>query len=234
MPLNAAFRRALPVGLALAPIGALFGILAAQNNWKVLDVFLLSLIGFSGSGQFAFLGFTSQGLAHVGLFAVFLIILSINLRYIPMSLSASQPLQTSLLKKLFLSHCLADESFAIERADDDVRTRATIRAVILLFWVLPAVAGTGLAALVPASINRVLTGLTFPVNAILVALSFAHVRSYCVGASGVNARRIIYIGCCVFAAVLLMKLAGAKYFWLPSIAASYLMLTPRHFEGKRV
>lgn len=224
--LKGGWERALPVGLALAPIGLLFGVLAAQSRWTVLDVLLMSVVGFSGSGQFAFLGFFNQGLANVGLLAAFLVILSINLRYIPMSLSATQPLKTSPLKRLFLAHWLADESYATERLEDDLRTRAVIRGAILLAWVVSTVAGVALASSLPGSVGKALAGLTFPVSAILVALSFSHVRHYCAQGFGGRARRTARAGACFAAALVLMKLVGAKYFWLPSIGLSYWLLRP--------
>lgn len=234
MSIKGAWERAVPVGLALAPIGLLFGILAAQSKWTALDVFLLSAVGFSGSGQFAFLGFFNQGLANVGLFAAFLVILSINLRYIPMSLSASQPLRTSVLKRFFLAHWLADESYATERLDDDLKARAIIRCGILLFWVVSTVVGVMISASLPASISKALAGLTFPVNAILVALSFAHIRHYCVHELEDRTRRMLLAGVCFIAALLLMRLVGAKYFWLPSIGLSYWLLMPRRDEAVAV
>ena len=225
--MKGAWRRAVPVGLALAPVGVLFGILAAQSHWTALDVLLMSVVGFSGSGQFAFLGFYNQGLANAGLFAAFLVILSINLRYIPMSLSATQPLRTSGLKRFFFAHFLADESYATESANDDLKARAVIRGSILLFWIVSTVAGALLSAFLPSTIGRALAGLTFPVSAILVALSFAHVRHYCSHEPEPRARRILRAGACFIAALLLMKFVGPKYFWLPSIGLSYWLLMPR-------
>ena len=49
----------------------------------------MSLIGLMGSGQFTYLGFVNQGMESVGYLTAFIVILSINLRYIPMGLSAS-------------------------------------------------------------------------------------------------------------------------------------------------
>jgi predicted branched-subunit amino acid permease len=227
MSMKGAWERAVPVGLALAPVGVLFGILAAQSHWTALDVLLMSVVGFSGSGQFAFLGFFNQGLANVGLFAAFLVILSINLRYIPMSLSATQPLRTSRFKRFFLAHFLADESYATERSHDDLKARAVIRGGILLFWAVSTVAGAMLSAYLPSSVGKVLGGLTFPVSAILVALSFSHVRHYCAHAIDERTRRALRAGAGFAAALLLMRLIGAKYFWLPSIGFSYWLLMPR-------
>lgn len=227
MPAKTAWDRAFPVGLALVPVGVLFGILAAQSHWTALDVLVLSVIGFSGSGQFAFLGFYNQGLAHAGLLAAFLVILSINLRYIPMSLSATQPLRSSAFRKAILAHFLADESYALESPGDDLRARGVIRGAVLLFWAASTVAGAVLSSALPASVARALAGLTFPVSAILAALSFAHVRRYCDEEIDGRARRVLRAGAGFAAALLLMRFLGAKCFWLPSIGLSYWLLKIR-------
>lgn len=162
----------------------------------------------------------------MGLFAAFLVILSINLRYIPMSLSATQPLRTSAPRRFFMAHWLADESYATEHANDDFKARAIIRCGILLFWVASTVAGVMVSSHLPASVSKTLAGLTFPVNAILVALSFSHVANYCSHKLEARARRALLAGGCFVAALLLMRLLGAKYFWLPSIGVSYWLLMP--------
>jgi predicted branched-subunit amino acid permease len=223
--MKSAFFRTIPVGLALTPVGLLFGILAAQAKWSAADVFLLSVIGFTGSGQFAFLGFTQQGGETIGLSVIFMIILSMNLRYIPMSLSASQPLKASTFHKTILSHCLADESYAMERQSDDLRSRTAIRISIFLFWILSTVAGCAFAALLPNSITNELTGLTFPVSAILFALSLMNVITY-IKHDMARAGRWSTIGplLSLAAAITLVEILGERYFWLPSIFASYFIL----------
>ena len=128
-PASGTFARILPVVLALSPVGFLFGVLAGQAGWSSPDVFFMSLIGFTGSGQFAYLGFAHPDNEHIQYFTVFLIILCINLRYIPMSLSASTSIAGGALTKAFLSHWLADESYAVERKEDGTGEKAVITAV---------------------------------------------------------------------------------------------------------
>ncbi|MEM5371153.1 AzlC family ABC transporter permease [Paraburkholderia azotifigens] len=227
--------RVLPVGLALAPVGFLFGVLAAQAHWSTTGVLLLSSIGFTGSGQFAYLALSQQGIASTGIFAVFLVILSMNLRYIPMSLSASQPLKLSVPWKFVLAHCLADESYATERGSDSIRSRVIIRIGIFLFWVASTVAGCALAAWLPDSLSRTLSGLTFPVSAILFALSFGNVMQYVLNGTrsggGAGIRPLGVLFACVLTSVSLVFLLGAKYFWIPSILSCYLILTKYGKQG---
>lgn len=227
--MKAAVLRVLPIGLALSPIGFLFGVLAAQAKWTAADVLLLSTFGFTGSGQFAFLAFTQQGIESVGLLVIFMVILSMNLRYVPMALSASRPLETSNWQKFLLSHCLADESYATETKDDDVRTRATIRIGILLFWMLSTLAGCAMAALLPGTVSSQLAGLTFPISAILFALSLMNVIGY-VGGEVLSSKHrstttLAAVVSAAGVALLLIQVLGERYFWIPSIFASWLILS---------
>jgi predicted branched-subunit amino acid permease len=224
--MKSSFYRAAPIGVALTPIGFLFGILAAQAKWTASDVFLLSTIGFTGSGQFAFLGFTQQGSEAIGLGAIFMIILSMNLRYIPMSMSASQPLKTSIVHKIILSHCLADESYATEGINDDLRSRTIIRISIFFFWILSTVAGCTFATLLPKSITNELTGLTFPVSAILFSLSLMNVMTYVKNdLAKTGLWSITGPLASLAAALIFVEILGERYFWLPSIFVSYFILS---------
>jgi len=219
-----ALKRIVPVGFALFPIGMLFGVLAAQANWSATEVFLMSVIGFTGSGQFAFLGFASQGLKNLDLVVVFLIILSMNLRYIPMSLSASHPLRVSVVNKFLLSHWLADESYASEHSNDSLSSRAIIRLCILAFWAVSTSAGVLLAFWLPTAVCDALAGVTFPINAILVALSVTNVKQF---VSHPYVNKVKCLACfvlCISIVLLLQALLGMVYFWLPSIGICYFIL----------
>ncbi len=57
----------------------------------------------------------------IGYLTAFIVILSINIRYIPMSLSASNHIKTKKLNKGLLAHWLADESYAVETKEDDLK-----------------------------------------------------------------------------------------------------------------
>lgn len=214
----------VPIGLALSPIGVLFGVLAAQESWGAMDVLLMSLLGFSGSGQFTYLGFANQGIDNVGYLSAFFIILCINLRYIPMSLSATHPIRTSTVKKGVLAHFLADESYAIERKDDSIKTKAIIRGVIVFFWVASTTVGVLLSNIVPESASDMLRGLTFPVNAILILISLGNVLEFSRTHYSEYRESVYRIVLSVMVALLSVSLFGLEYFWIPSIAVSYFIL----------
>ncbi|RQR58157.1 branched-chain amino acid ABC transporter permease [Burkholderia sp. Bp9002] len=227
---TSALWRIIPVGLALTPIGVLFGVLAAQLNWTPFEVFLMSLIGFTGSGQFAYLGFASRGIDISSLGLAFLVILSMNLRYVPMSLTATAPLKINLLGKVPLAHWLADESYATETQSDGVASRFVIRGTITAFWCLSTAAGVALAAFLPPVVKSTLAGVTYPVSAILLALGLLNIYAFVRARraerarqpAALSARKAIAIG---FVAVFVLQyLLGPVYFWIPGIAVVYWLL----------
>lgn len=215
------FRKVFPVGITLAPIGILFGLLAAQEKWNVFDVFLMSLIGFTGSGQFAYLSFYSQGLESIGYLTVFLVVLSINLRYIPMTFSATSHLNTSKLNKIWISHYLSDESYAVEMLSEknNIKNKIYIRLIILCFWVFSTSIGVLFANYIPNSTSILLQGLTFPISSILILLSLTNILEYY--KNNRNTKNILFA---TVVAVFIFMLLGEKFFWIPSILICYYIL----------
>jgi len=231
MPDKTPFARILPVVVALAPIGFLFGVLAGQADWSAWGVLAMALFGFTGSGQFTYLGFAHPDNAQMEYLAVFLVILGINLRYIPMSMSSSAHLGGGRFIKAALAHWLADESYATERAPDGTRQRAVIRLSVVVFWTLSTVCGALLSGVLPPAVQEILSGMTFPISAILILLSVDNILAYLKrhgGEGGVKHRyarqKWLATGACVIASSLCIAVIGARYFWLPAIALCYFIL----------
>ncbi len=226
-----AYARIAPVVLALAPIGLLFGILAGQADWSWVEVFLMSLLGFTGSGQFAYLGFAHPDNQHIEYITVFLIILGINLRYIPMTLSASHSMVAGAFGKAILSHALTDESYAVEQPGDGLKEKTIIRLAVVIFWTLSTSCGVLLSAILPTTASQLLAGLTFPINAILILLSWTNIFAFV----DIDARtepkfshrnkKVWMVAFCICTSMLCIVMIGPKYFWLPSIALNYFTLT---------
>ena len=215
--------RVFPIALTLFPIGVLFGLLAKQAHWDLFDVLLLSSLGFTGSGQFTYLSLSSDQPSFTGSFIAFFIILSLNLRYIPMSLSASRDFETTLFNHFILAHCLADESYAIENQNDSLREKAIIRLLIFGVWVVSTVFGVIAAEWIPIVIQNQLSGFTFPVTAILFALATGNIFSYI--NNQLNIKRLFSVGASIIVSIGFLKLLGMRYFWIPSIAACFILLS---------
>ena len=98
------------------PVGLLFGVLAGAQGWAASEILAVSLIGFTGSGQFIWLRIAGEGGGPIAAFAV---ILLINLRYLPMILTVSAPFHGQGPLKGLAAHMVSDESYAVEGPGDD-------------------------------------------------------------------------------------------------------------------
>lgn len=216
-----ALRRTVPVGIALFPIGLLFGVLSGQVDWSARDILLMSLIGFTGSGQFALLKFVQEG---VGFAVIFLVILCMNLRYVPMALSASRPLRLSVISKVLMSHFVSDESYAAERRGDTIVQRAVVRLTIVFFWTSSTVTGVVAASYIPTSVEPYVLGLTFPISALLFLLSALNVSAFVRSDTAAMWGRAAAVCVAALASIALMAAFGLQYFWIPGIVVSFLIL----------
>lgn len=216
-PIWSAFRHTIPTALTLVPICMLFGVLAAQANWSVLEVFLFSLLGFSGSGQFALLPLAEQGM---GFATLLLVAVSINSRYIPIAFVTASRLPRTPLRRAFLAHILGDEAYALEHERDPLLRIMTIRLTIYGVWVASTVAGTIAAGFIPKHLFGPGVNLGFPASVVLLVLSFGQLKARIPLIDAPWRKRMIEIGLCLAVALVLLAVLGPVWFWLPSIAFS--------------
>jgi predicted branched-subunit amino acid permease len=215
------FRRVLPTAVAIVPVSMLFGVLASRADWSLLEVLLISLLGFSGSGQFALLPLASSG---AGFFTMLLLTASINSRYLPIAYTSSGRLPRSLGKKILTAHMLGDEAYATENERDTPGTVVAIRATIFTAWVLAAVAGALLGTLIPPSwIGRELN-LAYPASVVLMYLSIAQLRQRLAAATARRLPALLAVGLSVAVALALIALIGPVYFWIPSVLIASVLL----------
>src|SRR5690606_27249078 len=78
--------RVVPTALAIVPVSALFGALAARADWSWLEILAVGVLGFSGSGQFALLPLAE---ADAGFFTMLMVTASINSRYLPIAYASA-------------------------------------------------------------------------------------------------------------------------------------------------
>lgn len=212
-----AFFRAVPTGVAIAPIGMLFGVLAAQANWGAVDVLLFSFLGFSGSGQFALLPLADQGL---GLLTMLLMAISINSRYIPIAFATASRLPRHPAQRAFFAHLLGDEAYALEQPHDPKASILAIRLTIYGAWVVSTVIGVFATDFIPHSLLVRHINLGFPASAVLLVLSLGQLKARVPQIAAPWSRRLLEIGLCVAVALLLFTLLGRAWFWLPSVGFS--------------
>jgi Predicted branched-chain amino acid permease (azaleucine resistance) len=213
----AVFRRVLPTSLTLAPIAMLLGVLAAQAHWSAFEVFLFSLLGFSGSGQFALMPLAAQ---DVGFLTLLLLAVSINSRYVPIAFVTASRLPSSPARRGFMAHILGDEAFVLEQGVHEPAHMLVVRLTIYGAWVLSSVAGVWMGGMIPLGLLDSRVNLGFPASMVLLVLCFGQlkVRVPSIRASG--PRCVFEIALCVLAALAFYALLGRIWFWLPSIAFS--------------
>lgn len=208
---------------AIAPVSILFGFTAYKADWSIGEIFLVSLLGFSGSGQFAALPLSSSGATFL---TILFVSVMINSRYFAISLSCSKKLPTNKLLKVFSSHTLGDEAYAIEQGHNQ-RAMLIIRFTIFGFWILFGVTGGIVAGLYP---NLLPDGINASIPASLVllflAISYLKNRPYKSGLITIPKAILGFI-----VSGFLYYTLGSVYFWIPSVfllSTIYYLLKSRY------
>ncbi|MCW3480880.1 AzlC family ABC transporter permease [Neisseriaceae bacterium JH1-16] len=214
-------RRVAPTALAIVPVSMLFGVLASRADWSLLDVVLISLLGFSGSGQFALLPLAESG---AGFFTMLLITASINSRYLPIAYMSSRRLPRAIGQRALLAHMLGDEAYATEQEQDRPAAVWVIRGTIYLAWVLAALLGALLGRLIPTAWIGANVNLGYPASVVLMYLSITQLRLRLFEPGKRAAQALVAVGLCAVTALLLIKLLGPVYFWIPSVLLATAIL----------
>ena len=110
-PLAQGLHRSLPIMLGYIPVGFAFGVLAVKNNIPPGLAVAMSVLMFSGSGQFVFASMWGVGANALSIMAAVLIV---NLRYLLQS-AAEAPWLAALPRwqRFLLGLGLTDETFAV-------------------------------------------------------------------------------------------------------------------------
>lgn len=140
------WREGLLAGLGLS-VGAFalavsFGVAAVALGWPAWLVVLMSATVFAGGAQFAIvLAFGGGGGALAAISAATLI----NLRFVPLAISAARSLRGGLWQRSLESQAVLDASWATARRPDGSISREKMIAATVLQW--PAwVGGTAIGA----------------------------------------------------------------------------------------
>lgn len=183
-------------------------------QWSALEVLLFSVLGFSGSGQFALLPLAAQGF---DLLAMLVIAVSINSRYLPIAFVSAGKLPRPLLQRASLAHMLGDEAYALEHETDGHAQRWGVRLTIYLTWVAATVGGALLAGVLPAAWFDHGLNLGFPASVVLLILSLNQLKARVPHIRAGWARRGLELVLCLVVGALLFAWLGKVWFWLPSI-----------------
>lgn len=104
-------KRSVPIALGYIPVGIAYAVYAGQTGFSPLEIILMSITTYSGSGQFLVVSLAG---AHAALPVFMLALFLMNFRYFIMSTCVFNLFtKLSFVKKLLFSHLVTDETFAI-------------------------------------------------------------------------------------------------------------------------
>lgn len=140
------FKKGIPIGLGYLPVSFTFGVMAATGGISVGLAIFTSLSNLTSAGQFAGMKLI---LAGAGYFEIALTTFVINIRYMLMSLSLSQKLDSGIgfFKRLVIGYGVTDEVFAIASVERKKLTAPYMYGLItapVVGWTL----GTALGAMI--------------------------------------------------------------------------------------
>jgi 4-azaleucine resistance transporter AzlC len=215
-------RAILPLLLAAAPIGFVFGAVAAGNGLSPTETLLMSALVFAGGSQFIAMDLWTHPASWAALgFAALLV----NLRHILMGASLERSLQQFRpLQKLPALLVMADENWAIAeaRARRIVLTPAFYLGLSLPFylgWIAASVAGALFGALIG---DVAVYGLDFAFPAVFIVLLMGFWKGRETG---------LVLAASAMAALVVHKLVpGAWYIAagaLAGLAAAFIPLAPK-------
>ncbi|MCE8021076.1 AzlC family ABC transporter permease [Halomonas sp. MCCC 1A11036] len=214
-------RRVAPAAIAVVPVSMLFGVLAVRTDWSLLEVVAISLLGFSGSGQFALLPLVESGASF---FTMLLVTASINCRYLPIAYTSATRLPSAVGKRACVAHMLGDEAYATEHERDSGPRVCWIRVTIFTTWVIAGLLGALLGQVIPTAWLGADMNLGYPASVVLMYLSVSQLRARLWSKEqqrpAVLAAAVLSAG----VALLLIQLFGPVYFWIPSVLLATFIL----------
>lgn len=149
-------KRGLPICLGYIPVSFTFGLMVVEGGLPAWIAVIISLTNLTSAGQFAGLGII---LANGSLVELGVTTLVINIRYMLMSLSLSQKIDSnmSFVKRALISYGVTDEIFAVASIETKKITFPYMCGLIIL-PVIGWTSGTALGALIssvlPSSIQN--------------------------------------------------------------------------------
>ena len=203
-------KECIPTLLGYAGVGLSFGIVAASQNFSVLEIILLCLIIYAGAAQFII---CTLVIAGTPISAIVLTILIVNSRMFLLSMTlAPNYKQYGFWNRVGLGTLLTDETFGVaitpyvkgEKIND--RWLHGLNITAYLFWTVSCVIGAIFGEYIS---NPDALGLDFAITAMFIFLCISQFE-------GIKKSRLrIYIVLIVFVIVMMLLLSSI----LPSYVA---------------
>ena len=152
------FRKGIPIGLGYLPVSFTFGVMAVAGGIPVLLTVFTSVSNLTSAGQFAG---AKLIFASAGYFEIALTTFAINIRYMLMSLSLSQKVESKMtnLERWVLAFGITDEIFAVamqQREEINAKYLSGLIATPYVGWALGTLLGATATGLLPDSLRNAL------------------------------------------------------------------------------
>jgi 4-azaleucine resistance transporter AzlC len=129
---RAGARTIAPFAIAAAAFGVSYGVLAGSSGFGAVAAVVMSATTFAGSAQFASLSILDVG---GGVAAAATAAILLNTRYAPIGVSVAPSFHGGILRRLFESQLIVDESWAISRRPDGRYDRTMLVGAGLVLYV---------------------------------------------------------------------------------------------------
>lgn len=150
------FVKGLPIAIGYIPVSFTFGLMAVSGGLPAWVAILISFTNLTSAGQFAGTNLILQG---SGLLEITLTTFVINIRYMLMSLSLSQKLDTriTLCQRLIFGFGITDETFSIASMEDKKLSNMFMLGLIsgpIMGWTLGTTLGSVICSALPESVGN--------------------------------------------------------------------------------
>ena len=151
-------KRGVPIALGYVPVSFAFGLMAVSGGLSPWLAIFISLSNLTSAGQFAG---THLIIQNAGYIEITLTTFVINIRYMLMSLSLSQKLDSkvTLLERLIFSFGITDETFAVAAAEKMELTYGYMMGLIsgpIIGWTTGTALGAFICSALPKSFSDAL------------------------------------------------------------------------------
>lgn len=148
-------KRGFPIALGYFPVSFTFGLMAVNGGLPVWLAVFISLSNLTSAGQFAG---TKLILAGAGYVEITLTTFVINIRYMLMSLSLSQKIESGIpvWKRLVFGFGITDETFSFASMETGKLSSAYMMGLIstpIVGWTLGTLTGALICAALPEALS---------------------------------------------------------------------------------
>lgn len=157
------FKQAFPIMASYILIGIVCGMVSYEVGFSVLQIALMSILVYSGAGQFMIAGMYGSG---ASILSIIITVLFLNIRFILLSLSSSKYIQNKSGLFLFLyAVTITDETFGVnyllfEEGNWQPEEALSFNIVNHITWIIGTVLGGMLVSVISLDTTVVSYGLT--------------------------------------------------------------------------